>query len=281
MIGLTKRQAQVLEAIKELTQKHAMAPARMEIAEAVGLRSQAAVDTHLAALARKGYISQVHGSPRSVVVNEARATQTLGERDLAIWDFVKVFTAGYGYAPTRTKIAEAVGLKSHASVGPYLRRLVEAGHIEIDPGTIRGLRVRETNDIPLVDAGNSLADNEPLLCKERIVARVPGTLVDRFRPRPDFLLKIHDDGLSEVGVMVYDAVAVQATEEADDGDIVVARLADRLCYGRMRRTAEREIEIVPMSANPGQRPIRINLDAGEGVIEGVIIGRLVARPLAL
>ena len=47
----------------------------------------------------------------------------------------------------------------------------------------------------------------------------------------------------------------------------------------MRRIAEHDIEIVPMSADPAQRPIRINVGSEEGTIKGAIIGRLIARPL--
>ena len=172
-----------------------------------------------------------------------------------------------------------MGLKSHTSLNPYLERLVDAGHLEIEYGTVRGLRISEADDVPLIDADIVLGDKGPLLGSEQMAGRVPAALAERFRPKPDFFLRIPNGGLSELGVAPGDSVAVQTSEDAREGETVVARVADRLCYGRMRRIAEHDIEIVPMSADPAQRPIRINVGSEEGTIKGAIIGRLIARPL--
>ena len=84
-IRLTERQAQVLEAIREHVRLHGEAPSRAELGRAVGLTNQAAVDTHLQGLARKGWITLQAGV--------ARGIQILRD-DLAIYGEIPIVAAG-------------------------------------------------------------------------------------------------------------------------------------------------------------------------------------------
>jgi repressor LexA len=65
---LTEKQRQVLRAIEQFREERGFPPTVREIARMVGLRSSSTVANHLRALARKGYISHVPFSPRSLVV---------------------------------------------------------------------------------------------------------------------------------------------------------------------------------------------------------------------
>ncbi len=68
MQKLTLRQTQVLDLIREFTERDGMPPTRAEIAQRMGFRSATAADDHLRALARKGVIELIPGSSRGIRV---------------------------------------------------------------------------------------------------------------------------------------------------------------------------------------------------------------------
>lgn len=72
MKGLTKRQQQVLDMIRDFMDEYNMPPTRVEIADAMGFRSANAAEDHLKALLNKGAIEMYTGSSRGIrIVNEA------------------------------------------------------------------------------------------------------------------------------------------------------------------------------------------------------------------
>ena len=68
MEKLTKRQAEILQLIKDTIQDSGMPPTRMEIADTFGFRSPNAAEEHLRTLARKGYIEMLPGASRGIRV---------------------------------------------------------------------------------------------------------------------------------------------------------------------------------------------------------------------
>lgn len=75
MEGLTKRQQEVLDMIRDFIDEYDMPPTRVEIAEAMGFRSANAAEDHLKALHRKGAIEMYAGSSRGIRIAE---DQSLG-----------------------------------------------------------------------------------------------------------------------------------------------------------------------------------------------------------
>ena len=76
MKRLTQRQQQILDLIRHYLQVQGMPPTRMEIAQMLGVRSANAVEDHLRALARKGYIELRSGRSRNI-----RLLGTLTDRE--------------------------------------------------------------------------------------------------------------------------------------------------------------------------------------------------------
>lgn len=66
--GLTERQRQVLQFIKEEIHKRGYPPSVREIGEAIGLSSSSTVHGHLARLEEKGYIRRDPTKPRAIEV---------------------------------------------------------------------------------------------------------------------------------------------------------------------------------------------------------------------
>ncbi len=72
MKQLTPRQQLVLDLIRDYLREQGMPPTRAEMARALGLRSANAVEDHLKALARKGYIEILSGRNRNIRLLEGR-----------------------------------------------------------------------------------------------------------------------------------------------------------------------------------------------------------------
>jgi len=78
MKQLTRRQQQVLDLIGAYLHHYGMPPTRMEIAHMLGLRSVNAVEDHLKALARKGYVEVLSGRNRNIRLLEASGHEAPG-----------------------------------------------------------------------------------------------------------------------------------------------------------------------------------------------------------
>lgn len=70
MKGLTRRQQQVLDMIRDFMEEYNMPPTRVEIADAMGFRSANAAEDHLKALMNKGVIEMYAGSSRGIRIVE-------------------------------------------------------------------------------------------------------------------------------------------------------------------------------------------------------------------
>lgn len=69
-IGLTSRQSEILDFIREVVKRTGMPPTRAEIATRFGFRSPNAAEEHLRALARKGAIEISSGTARGIHLAE-------------------------------------------------------------------------------------------------------------------------------------------------------------------------------------------------------------------
>lgn len=69
-IGLTSRQSEILDFIRETVKRTGMPPTRAEISTQFGFRSPNAAEEHLRALARKGAIEIASGTARGIQLAE-------------------------------------------------------------------------------------------------------------------------------------------------------------------------------------------------------------------
>lgn len=89
-----------------------------------------------------------------------------------------------------------------------------------------------------------------------------------FQRKPDYLLKVRGMSMRDAGIMDGDLLAVQATKDAKNGQIVVARLGDEVTVKRFRRNKDL-IELHP--ENPDYQTIVV--EPGEAFeIEGLAVG---------
>lgn len=95
--------------------------------------------------------------------------------------------------------------------------------------------------------------------------------IDRFlfRPRPDYLLRVHGHSMRDAGILDRDLIAVHRTPEARNGQIVVARLDGEITVKRLSRQRNR---LVLLPENPDFEPIEVNAD--DFAIEGIYVGSI-------
>ena len=150
----------------------------------------------------------------------------LTRRQKQVLDCIVRHVREYGMPPTRSEIADEVGLKDASTITGHLERLADAGWIQLLPKKKRGIRVVEM-DLPLVGPIGEIAAGTPILAEGHIVERIPAAVAERFRPRPDYFLTVRGDSMDRTGLRDGDVVAVRATNEASNRDVVVARFRGR------------------------------------------------------
>ena len=118
--------------------------------------------------------------------------------------------------------------------------------------------------LPLV---GRVAAGSPILAQEHVdqTYYVESSL---FQRKPDYLLKVRGMSMRDAGIMDGDLLAVQATKDAKNGQIVVARLGDEVTVKRFRRNRE----VIELQAeNPDFATIVVQ--PGEPFeIEGLAVG---------
>ena len=195
--------------------------------------------------------------------------EKLTSRQQQVLDLVRQHIDETGYPPTRADIARELGFKSANAAEEHLKALARKGAIEMIAGASRGIRLPESAGIPIV---GRVAAGDPVLAEQNIeeYCDLPPTF---FKPRADYFLVVQGDSMVDVGILDGDLLAVHSTREANNGDIVVARIEDEVTVKRLRRTGQKHLlELLP--ENPDYEPIRVDLRERAFAIEGISVGVL-------
>jgi repressor LexA len=160
----------------------------------------------------------------------------LTKRQQEIFDFIRKYSAKYGYPPTVRDIGKAVGLASSSTVHAHLANLERAGYLRRDPTKPRALELtglrradaaappREAamQALPLV---GEIAAGGPLLAEDNVeeYVELPERLVGG---AADFLLRVKGDSMIEAGILEGDLVVVRRQTTATNGEIVVTLAGD-------------------------------------------------------
>ena len=204
------------------------------------------------------------------------ALPKLTARQQEVLELIQTSITATGAPPTRAEIAQALGFKSANAAEEHLKALARKGAIELVSGTSRGIRLRlhaaqeqvtqlaSTLILPLI---GRVAAGSPILAQAHIdtTHSVPESMFER---RPDYLLRVRGMSMRDLGILDGDLLAVQATQQARSGQIVVARLDDEVTVKRL--------ELLPSGArlhpaNPDY-PIIEARDAESFAIEGLAVG---------
>ena len=233
-------------------------------------------------------------------------TIKLTERQQQILDLIREAVANTGFPPTRAEIAHKLGFRSANAAEDHLRALARKGVIELTAGASRGLRLTDsaadftsdeidsTDDqvrssdtlervrlrtppemgrmlVPLI---GRVAAGYPMLAAENIEKEI-SVDPNLFAQQPDYLLKVKGLSMRDVGILDGDLLAIKKTNEARNGQIIVARIDDEVTVKRLNKKANR-IELLP--ENPDFEPIVIQ-PGQEFSVEGIALGLIRNSPL--
>lgn len=210
----------------------------------------------------------------------------LTPRQQQILDLIQSTIARTGAPPTRAEIASTFGFKSANAAEEHLQALARKGVIDLVSGTSRGIRLR-ADTVRNINAARGASFALPLTALAPLVLPLVGRVaagspilaqehIDQsysvepslFAAKPDYLLKVRGMSMRDAGIMDGDLLAVQATHEARNGQIVVARLGDDVTVKRFKRTPQ-GIELLP--ENPDYKIIHVNPEE-PFAIEGLAVG---------
>lgn len=194
---------------------------------------------------------------------------SLTPRQAQVLDLIKQHISDTGYPPTRADIAAELGFRSPNAAEEHLKALARKGAIEMIPGTSRGIRLPEDSGLPVI---GRVAAGSPILAAEHIEDRVD-IAAGFFHPRADFLLRVRGDSMVDAGILDGDLLAVHKTPEAQNGQIVVARVEDEVTVKRFQRGRTRS-KVTLLPENPNYSPIEVDLREQAFAIEGLSVGVL-------
>jgi len=179
----------------------------------------------------------------------------LTKRQSEIFEFIKSHLDKTGYPPTVREIGKALGLHSPSTVHAHLAKLEKSGVLRRDPSKPRAIEILVDRakrvmapGVPLV---GQVAAGSPILAEENIeeLLELP-TMIGA--ASGDYALRVRGDSMRDAGILEGDLVIVRPTEEASNGEIIVALLGDEATVKRFFREAD-VIRLQP--ENPHYEPI--------------------------
>ena len=184
----------------------------------------------------------------------------LTPRQQETYNVLKEFIHRNGYPPSRTEIGKALRNKSespvhHSTVETHLMALMKKGWIEVQPDTPRAIRLLWEN-IPVVSLG-TIAWDKAMLDESRIERRLPRDFTHEYPRTPDAFVIAEDDALSRIGIRKGHYVGIDTTSAAKYGEVVVARLRNRLLMRCLECTDEGELELRAESEDAKHETIKI------------------------
>jgi len=170
------------------------------------------------------------------------------QRQNDILDFMKKTIASKGYSPTVREICAALDIKSTSTVHSDIKALEDKGLVRKDPAKPRTvlpvdneyLKTTQTSfDTVALPVVGRVAAGEPVLAEQNVIDELP--VPSRFvGSGTNFILTVSGDSMINVGINDGDYLIVQQSQEASNGEIVVALVNDGMESGATVKRFYRE-----------------------------------------
>jgi repressor LexA len=193
----------------------------------------------------------------------------LTKRQKEIFDFIGRYAGKYGYPPTVREIGKAVGLHSSSTVHAHLANLEKSGLLRRDPSKPRAIELLvdkakkaiRSPGLPLV---GQVAAGQPILAEENIeeYLDVPDMIGGE---DGDYVLRVRGESMKDAGILEDDYVVVRPSDDAHDGEIVVALIGEEATVKRYFRESD-HVRLQP--ENDAMEPIRTT----EAKLLGTVVG---------
>ncbi|PIR43635.1 repressor LexA [candidate division WWE3 bacterium CG10_big_fil_rev_8_21_14_0_10_32_10] len=198
---------------------------------------------------------------------------TLYKRQKELIDYLNQYIQMFGYAPTLTEIAEAMGLSSLATVHEHLQSLEKKGVIRRFEGQVRGIEVLdafvsgalEAIELPVVGKIAAGKPIEAIEQNDQSILVSPNMVSAKKR---NFVLQVKGDSMIEDGIHSGDHVIIEQQDTAENGQIVVALIDGEFATLKRFYKENGKIKLVP--ANSTMEPIYPQHCIIQGVVKGLI-----------
>lgn len=184
-----------------------------------------------------------------------------------VLEFLQRFIQENGYSPSYQEIANAFGLASRSTAQKYVERLKEAGFLEMESHSKRGMSIKQSGiHLPLL---GKVAAGKPIeyhLHQEFV--EVPSSFLRM--DAEHFCLVVQGDSMIEEGILDGDYAIIRKQSQADNGTVVVASVDGQATLKKIFRKRN-QVEL--HAANPKYAPLVITSSANlrvEGVLTGVL-----------
>ncbi len=195
------------------------------------------------------------------------------KRQGQILDFIRQHIQTNGSAPTLRQIADAIGVSSLATVHEHLTTLERKGLIKRKTGKTRAIEIvgtaesfsSEGVDVPILGFIAAGAPIEPYTDPNATLSISPTFVSGKKRV---FVLQVRGESMIEEQIRDGDYVVVEQSEEAKNGEIVVALLDNGMAT--LKRFFQEATRIRLEPANAAMSPIFVKNVRIQGKVVGLI-----------
>ena len=195
------------------------------------------------------------------------------KRQGQILDFIRQHIQTNRSAPTLRQIADAIGVSSLATVHEHLTTLERKGLIKRKTGKTRAIEIIGTTesfssegvDVPILGFIAAGAPIEPYTDPNATLSISPTFVSGKKRV---FVLQVRGESMIEEQIRDGDYVVVEQSEEAKNGEIVVALLDNGMAT--LKRFFQEATRIRLEPANAAMSPIFVKNVRIQGKVVGLI-----------
>lgn len=200
-------------------------------------------------------------------------TVILYRRQKQILEYLADYIKSHGHAPTLVEIAKKLGVRSLATVHEHLQTLEKKGVLKRSSGISRGIEIIDQKigelvrgvELPLLGFIAAGSPIEPYVDPNATFAVTPNMVAAN---KKAYVLQVKGESMVEDGILDGDFVVVEETNQARDGDIVVAMIENGVVTLKRFFKESGRVRLEP--ANSSMQPIYAKNVAIQGKCVGVI-----------
>ena len=206
-------------------------------------------------------------------------TAVLYRRERELLNYIVQFQEQHGYSPILREMADAMGRNSVSTIHALIRSMVDKGYVQKVEGNTRTLKVLKRENIGLLMGSTPkaigptitlplmgfIAAGKPLEPHTDPDATFPVASTMISGRKTSYVLQVKGNSMIEDGILDGDFVVIEKTATANNGDIVVALVDDKLAT--LKRFHKEGDRVVLRPANSQMDPIYPN----ELQIQGIVV----------
>ena len=200
-------------------------------------------------------------------------TVVVYKRQKQILDFLNDYIDKYDSAPTLVEIARHLGVKSLATVHEHLATLEKKGLIKKSSGLVRSIELIDKKigdvvkgiELPILGFIAAGSPIEPFTDPTATFA-VANNMVPA--NKKSYVLQVKGESMIDDGILDGDFVVIEETDQARNGDIVVAMMDNGVVT--LKRFFKEKDQVKLMPANASMQPIFAKSVTIQGKCVGVI-----------